>query len=119
MNTTAPCRITLIANLNDRCRVGLDRTSKTMFTQNCLASIGGGDTVTGLIAGANLLKAIRRYEFKPGDGPERDYGSLEFAGERICFKIDYYDPALEYGSEDPADASVTRRVMTIMLVSDY
>lgn len=31
----------------------------------------------------------------------------------------YYDLALEFGSENPADASVTRRVMTIMLAQDY
>jgi hypothetical protein len=31
----------------------------------------------------------------------------------------YYDTALEFGSENPADASVTRRVLTIMLPEDY
>ncbi|WP_412457945.1 DUF3768 domain-containing protein [Sphingobium yanoikuyae] len=30
----------------------------------------------------------------------------------------YYDPSLEWGSEDPADAAKTIRVMTIMLPSD-
>jgi hypothetical protein len=34
-------------------------------------------------------------------------------------KIDYYDAAMEFGSEDPADASVTTRVMTILLPEDY
>jgi len=37
----------------------------------------------------------------------------------VLMKIDYFDPALEYGSEDPADASITRRVLTIMAREDY
>jgi hypothetical protein len=31
----------------------------------------------------------------------------------------YYDMALEFGSGDPADASITRRVLTVMLAEDY
>jgi hypothetical protein len=34
-------------------------------------------------------------------------------------KIDYYDGSLEFGSDDPADASVTTRVITILLPEDY
>jgi hypothetical protein len=31
----------------------------------------------------------------------------------------YYDLNLEYGSEDAADASITARVVTIMLAAEY
>jgi hypothetical protein len=34
-------------------------------------------------------------------------------------KIDYYDPSMEFGSEDPSDNTKTCRVMTIGLASDY
>ena len=44
---------------------------------------------------------------------------MTFRDTPVWFKIDYYDLDLEYGSEDPADASITRRVITIMLPSDY
>jgi hypothetical protein len=39
-------------------------------------------------------------------------------GTKVRFTIDYCDPSLEWGSEDPADAHATVRVMTIMLPED-
>jgi hypothetical protein len=50
---------------------------------------------------------------------EHDFGLLEVAGERIMFKIDYYDRSLTGHSADPSDPKVTRRVLTIMLASEY
>ena len=50
---------------------------------------------------------------------ERDFGSFEIGGQRLFWKIDCYDLTLEHGSPDPADPSVTRRVLTIMLANEY
>lgn len=50
---------------------------------------------------------------------EHDFGAFEHNGNRIFWKIDYYDQALKYGSEDPANPSITRRVLTIMLANEY
>jgi hypothetical protein len=50
---------------------------------------------------------------------EHDFGSFEVDGQRLFWKIDHYDRELVYGSNDPADPAVTRRVMTIMLAEDY
>jgi hypothetical protein len=50
---------------------------------------------------------------------EHDFGSFELAGRRFFFKLDYYDPTLEFGSEDPADPEKTTRVLTIMLAEEY
>jgi hypothetical protein len=40
-------------------------------------------------------------------------------GHKFFFKLDYYDSAMEFGSEDPADPSKTTRVLTIMLAQEY
>jgi hypothetical protein len=66
-------------------------------------------------------KVERFNDFTPGNDPygEHDFGAFEHAGEKIFWKIDYYDRALEMGSEDPADPNCTTRVLTIMLAEEY
>lgn len=50
---------------------------------------------------------------------EHDFGTVEIGGRRVFWKIDYYDLRLRYGSPDPANPDRTRRVITIMLASEY
>lgn len=50
---------------------------------------------------------------------EHDFGSFEHNGNRVFWKIDYYDQDVKYGSDDPADISRTVRVLTIMLAEEY
>lgn len=67
-----------------------------------------------------LLDEIRRFnEFTEDNDPygEHDFGSLEWYGEKVFWKIDYYDQALKYGRH-PLDLDC-RRVMTVMLASEY
>ena len=44
---------------------------------------------------------------------------FELDGERLMWKIDYYDKDIRNGSEDPADPAVTTRILTLMLSSEY
>ena len=86
---------------------------------------------------SRVRKLIETYNaFTPGNDPhgERDFGAI-YQGrdgrwtalppvkgdpvETVFWKIDYYDRAMRFGSPDPADPAVTRRVLTIMLASEY
>ncbi len=50
---------------------------------------------------------------------EHDFGVFEADGHKVFFKIDYFDESLTHHSPDPADPSVTKRVITIMLAEEY
>lgn len=69
-----------------------------------------------------VVEAIRVFDnFSGDDDPylEHDFGAVEIDGDKFFFKIDYYDPSLKYGSEDPSDPEKTTRVMTIMRAEEY
>lgn len=50
---------------------------------------------------------------------EHDCATMKIGEHNIIWKIDYYDPTLSCGSSDPADATITCRVLTIMLSEEY
>jgi hypothetical protein len=69
-----------------------------------------------------ILSHIRRFDaFDPGNDPhqEHDFGALEAGRDMIFWKIDYYGKDVASGSPDPADPTVTIRVMTVMLAEEY
>jgi Protein of unknown function (DUF3768) len=39
--------------------------------------------------------------------------------ERVFWKLDYYDRAMRFASENAANPAITRRVLTIMLSDEY
>jgi len=111
--------LTRIAALNDRCRLGLDRNARIVITASCLAALANGESAAAeILAQAEVMAAVRRYAFKPEDGAERARGEFEIGQQIVRFAIDCYDLALEWGSEDPTDPSITTRVLTIMLPDD-
>ena len=68
-----------------------------------------------------LLKAVERFDtFTEDNDPhgEHDFGSFELEGDKLFWKIDYYDLAGEFGSEDPTDPKKTLRVLTVMLAEE-
>jgi hypothetical protein len=69
-----------------------------------------------------ILASIRAFDnFNEDNDPhgEHDFGLIEDGGVRCFWKIDYYDKDMELMSPDPADASFTMRVLTVMLPEEY
>ena len=92
-------------------------------------SLSGGTLVltAGIVAlgrerQRTILDAVAAFEdFDVGNDPygERDFGALDAAGERVMFKIDYFDRSGRGASPDASDAAVTVRVLTVMLAGEY
>ena len=71
---------------------------------------------------ARVLLAVQSFSnFTKDNDPHRehDFGSIEVDGETYFWKIDYYDLAMQLGSESPEDPEQTTRVLTIMRADEY
>lgn len=102
-----------IRDLNDAFRRGMT-SGQWMLTR------GIADKGAEFVAEA--VRRIKNFDaFTEGDDPygEHDFGALDLAGERLFWKIDYYDQTLTFGSEAPECDLATRRVLTLMLASEY
>lgn len=69
-----------------------------------------------------LLREIRSFNrFGEGNDPhgEHDFGAIDLNGSKFFWKLDYYDLAMNAGSEDPSDPAKTQRVMTVMRADEY
>ena len=87
-----------------------------------IAVMTPGVAALGAEAVERIVKTIAVFDdFCHANDPheEHDFGSFEADGHMIMFKIDYFDREPSMHSPDPADPSVTRRVITIMLAEEY
>ena len=67
-----------------------------------------------------LIKAIREFDtFTEDNDPygEHDFGRLDWHGDKVFWKIDYYNQALEEWA-DPLTKEC-KRVLTVMLANEY
>lgn len=123
-HSPAPVGVSAIADLNDAMRhsLAVQSDAHIMMTSGIDALCGPLTTQLGWHRRAELLRLIRDYEdFAKGNDPygERDFGAFTFANVKCFWKIDYYNLDMSGGSENPADPSVTRRVLTIMRADEY
>lgn len=108
-----PAQVERIRALNDRLR----QTAR-----------GGAIYITRGVADLELPTLRRIFEavvefdaFGQDNDPhgEHDCAVIALGGLVVIWKIDYFDRAMTGLSPDPADSSVTRRVLTIMLAHEY
>lgn len=81
-----------------------------------------GVAALGAEAVSRIVKTVEVFDdFCHANDPHRehDFGSFEADGHTIFFKIDYYDRTMSVHSPDPADPTITERVITIMLAEEY
>ena len=109
-----------IREINDALRTSADDIDHLIINGSVVITRSlmykGDDFLTAAIA------AMRNFrDFDPDNDPhsEHDFAMMEVWGETVIWKIDYYAPDLQHGSEEPWDAGKTRRVLTLMLGEDY
>ena len=97
-----------------------DAFSRT-FAGGKVTMTAGVYALPDMVKAAALQKAATFDQFNEDNDPhgEHDFGGFELCGRKFFWKIDCYDRAMEYGSEDPSDPTKTTRVMTVMLASEY
>ncbi len=127
MSGAALTRAERIAGLNDLSRRAMGIACVVVATEG-IRALSEADQ-------SRLRELVETFDaFTPDNDPygERDFGAIwqgldgvwstlrpVDVAVTVFWKIDAYDRALRFGSEDPADPAVTRRVLTIMLASEY
>src|ERR1700738_138959 len=103
----------MIRELNDRFR--------TTMTGGRVMMTAGVDALPLDVKAMAIRRVATFSDFTPDNDPhkEHDFGSFTVAGRKFFWKIDAYDKAMEFGTEDPADPSKTTRVLTSMLAEEY
>ena len=68
-----------------------------------------------------LERVVNFNDFNKKNDPygEHDMGCFDYHGEKIIWKIDYYDKNHEFLSDNPANPALTNRVMTVMTADEY
>ena len=109
----------------------MDLTARIRELNDAFRTAFAGDGRVYVTAGIAAMSPHQQVEvmrrvhgfvaFTPDNDPhgEHDFGSFDYAGKTIFWKLDCYDRDLNYGSPDPADENVTTRVLTVMLAEEY
>jgi Protein of unknown function (DUF3768) len=99
----------------------LNDTFRTTFVGGKVMLTAGVDALPDEVK-ATVLSSVRTFADFNGDNDphgEHDFVNFKHDGTTYFAKIDYYSPDMQGGSEDPADPTLTTRVLTIMRADEY
>jgi len=99
----------------------LNDAFRTTMTGGTVLLTAGVDALPSDVKAMVIRRVATFSDFNEDNDPhgEHDFGNFTLTGRKFFWKVDYFDAAMEYGSEDPADPSKTTRVLTIMFASEY
>src|SRR5258705_10498657 len=67
----------------------------------------------------NMIRTFSHFSERNDPYQEHDFGAFIFEDQHFFWKIDAYDPDLTNSSLDPSDPTITCRILTVMLASEY
>lgn len=115
-SATGDGMLSKIAELNDQLRQNLFTPGQNqVFVSAAVSSLP-------YLERARLLDKVQKFnDFNEENNPygERDFSRIEHNGTNYFWKIDYYNKTMDAGSENPADETITTRVLTIMRSDEY
>ena len=99
----------------------LNDAFRTSFSGGRVMLTVGVDTLPSDVRAMAIREVATFSVFTGDDDPngEHDFGAFDLADLKFFWKIDCFDPSLEFGSDDPSDPTKTARVLTIMLAEEY
>lgn len=115
-STTGGGMLSKIAELNDQLRQNLFTPgSNRVFVSAAVSSLP-------YLERALLLDKVQKFnDFNESNDAyqEHDFSRIEHNGITYFWKIDYYNKTMDAGSDNPADETITIRVLTIMRSDEY
>ncbi|NSY40641.1 DUF3768 domain-containing protein [Leisingera sp. ANG59] len=112
----------LIAAQNDAFRHAILSTTPVTDAPQGQFVMTRGVAALGIDAQLELTRRVAAFDaFDADSDPQgwHEMGVIDLDGTTVWFKVDLYDVEYTYGSPEPSDPEQTRRVLTLLLPSEY
>ena len=122
LQTNPTTEAATIAAQNDAFRKSIMFFNDTEDTPKGQFVMTSGVSAMGSDARLSATRQVAAFEaFAPDNDPygRHEFGAVEVFDTTIWFKVDLYDVNYEMGSDEPTDPEQTRRVLTLLLPSEY